>query len=112
MQLQHPGVVTAVGLEDVDEMGRCIVMEYVDGMTLKEWLRHKPSSQQKRRVVIELCETVGYIHSKGRNQPVDQPIADGGKDPPLQTVADHYPIAFAVQLQDFGIDCKQFRQHD
>ena len=65
MQLQHPGVVTAVGLEDVDELGWCIVMEYVDGMTLNEWLRHKPSGQQKRRVVMELCETIGYVHSKG-----------------------------------------------
>lgn len=65
MQLQHPGVVTAVGFEEVDELGWCIVMDYVDGMTLKEWLRHKPSSQQKRRMVMELCETVGYVHSKG-----------------------------------------------
>lgn len=65
MLLQHPGVVTAVGFEEVDELGWCIVMDYVDGMTLKEWLRHKTSSQQKRRVVMELCETVGYVHSKG-----------------------------------------------
>jgi len=65
MQLQHPGVVTAVGFEEVDGLGWCIVMDYVDGMTMKEWLLHKPSSHQKRRVVTELCETVGYIHSKG-----------------------------------------------
>ena len=35
MQLQHPGVVTAIGLEEVESLGLCIVMEYVDGITLR-----------------------------------------------------------------------------
>lgn len=65
MQLQHPGVVTAVGLEDVESLGLCIVMEYVDGVTLREWLQNKTNRQQRRHVAIALCETIGYIHSKG-----------------------------------------------
>ncbi len=65
MQLQHPGVVTVVGLEDVEALGLCIVMEYVDGVTLKEWLQNKTNRQQRRSVAMALCETVGYIHSKG-----------------------------------------------
>lgn len=65
MQLQHPGVVTAMGLEAVEELGMFIVMEYVDGVTLKDWLRNKTSSRKRRHVVMELCETVSYIHSKG-----------------------------------------------
>ena len=64
MQLQHPGVVTAVGLEDVESLGLCIVMEYVDGLTMKEWLQNKTNRQQRRHVAMALCETVGYIHSK------------------------------------------------
>lgn len=65
MQLQHPGVVTVVGLEYVEALGLCIVMEYVDGVTLKEWLQNKTNRQQRRSVAMALCETVGYIHSKG-----------------------------------------------
>ena len=65
MLLQHPGVVTAVGLENVEALGLCIVMEYVDGVTLKEWLRTKTNRQQRRHVAMALCETIGYIHSKG-----------------------------------------------
>ena len=65
MQLQHPGVVTAVGIEEVKSLGLCIVMEYVDGVTLKEWLQGKHSRKECRRVAMELSETVGYVHSKG-----------------------------------------------
>lgn len=39
MQLQHPFVVAATGLQYVDGVGDCIVMEYVEGKTLKEWLQ-------------------------------------------------------------------------
>ena len=41
MQLEHPFVVTTVGLEMVEGLGYCIVMEYVEGTTLKEWLKEK-----------------------------------------------------------------------
>jgi Kae1-associated kinase Bud32 len=63
MQLQHPGVVTAYGLEEVKELGLCIVMEYVDGVTLKEWMQEKPARKEQRRIATELTETVGYVHS-------------------------------------------------
>ena len=41
MLLQHPNIVTAYGIEVVGELGHCIVMEYVEGSTLKEWLRRR-----------------------------------------------------------------------
>jgi Kae1-associated kinase Bud32 len=65
MQLQHPGVVTAIGLEEVEPLGLCIVMEYVDGITLREWLTQKPQRNEQRRVARELTDIVGYVHSKG-----------------------------------------------
>ena len=65
MQLQHPGVVMAVGLEDVEVLGLCIVMEYVDGVTLKEWLTQKPTRQMKLRVMQEITDAVSYLHTKG-----------------------------------------------
>ena len=65
MQLQHPGVVMAVGLEDVEVLGLCIVMEYVDGVTLKEWLTEKPSRRMRLRVMQEIADAVAYVHTKG-----------------------------------------------
>ena len=65
MQLQHPGVVMAVGLEDVEVLGLCIVMEYVDGVTLKEWLTEKPTRQMRLRVMQEITDAVCYLHTKG-----------------------------------------------
>ena len=65
MLLQHPGVVTAYGIEEVEGLGQCIVMEYIDGQTLEKWLENKNTRQDRKRVAKELMEAVGYIHSKG-----------------------------------------------
>ena len=65
MQLQHPTIVTAVGLEDVDGLGTCIVMEYVEGVTLSEWLKEHHRLQTRRSVARELTDAVAYLHSKG-----------------------------------------------
>ena len=65
MQLQHQNIVSAIGLESVEDLGECIVMEYVDGMTLKEWLSTSPSITNKRRIAKELIDAVSYLHSKG-----------------------------------------------
>ena len=65
MQLQHQNIVSAIGLESVEDVGECIVMEYVDGMTLKEWLSTSPSITNKRKIAKELIDAVSYLHSKG-----------------------------------------------
>lgn len=65
MQLQHQNIVSAVGLERVEGLGECIVMEYVDGMSLKEWIATSPELSRKRRIAKELIDAVGYLHSKG-----------------------------------------------
>ena len=65
MQLDHPFVVSTVGLEMVEDLGNCIVMEYVEGTTLKEWLREKHTYKDRKRIAIQLGEAVDYIHTKG-----------------------------------------------
>ena len=65
MQLEHPFVVSTVGLEMVEDLGNCIVMEYVEGTTLKEWLREKHTYKDRKRIAIQLGEAVDYIHTKG-----------------------------------------------
>lgn len=65
MHLQHPNVIAASGLEMVDGLGNCIVMEYVEGITLREWLKTSHHTKERRKVMEELLDAVAYIHSKG-----------------------------------------------
>jgi len=65
MELQHPHVATAIGIEKVEGLGDCIVMEYVEGITLKKWLQAAHSRKERRRIAMQLLDAVSYIHSKG-----------------------------------------------
>ena len=65
MELQHPYVVMTVGLERVEGLGNCIVMEYVEGPTLKSWLKTKHSRKERRMIAMQIVKAVEYIHSRG-----------------------------------------------
>ena len=67
MLMQHPNVVQTIGLEDVNGIGPCIVMEYIDGETLDNLLKHEelPSLTVRRRIANELCAAAAYVHSLG-----------------------------------------------
>ena len=70
MQLSHPGIVQVYDMEqscqDTDVgMDTFIVMEWIDGVTLDEWLATMPSQNLRRRVVHELLEAVSYMHRQG-----------------------------------------------
>ena len=62
ISLSHPNIAETYSLEEVPEIGRCIVMEYVDGMTLAQWLKSSPSCAQRERVLAQLLEVMEYIH--------------------------------------------------
>lgn len=64
MQMEHPGVVNVVGLETVDGLGECIVMEYIDGKTLSDWIKDNPDRSRRRKVASDLAGILKYIHSK------------------------------------------------
>ena len=61
MRMQHAGVVQAIGLEDIDGIGEAIIMEYVDGSTLDEWLTTGPDKKKRIRVAGELAEALAYL---------------------------------------------------
>lgn len=65
MRLQHPGVAQAVSFEDVPGMGKCIVMEWVEGVTLAEWLKTSPSRDERRDVAHQLMAALAHIHQHG-----------------------------------------------
>ena len=63
-QLDHPNIVKILAKEMNPEIGPCIVMEYVDGVTLDEFLAAKPSVAARKKVVEQLVEVLVYIHGK------------------------------------------------
>ena len=65
MQMQSPHVVQASGMEQVEGLGMCIVMEYVDGIQLDEWLKKSQDIKSRLRIAEELLEAIAYIHSTG-----------------------------------------------
>lgn len=65
MRLQHPSIAQAVGMEEVEPLGRCIVMEWVDGKTLKSWLKDNPTPREREAVANQLLVALSYIHSHG-----------------------------------------------
>ena len=54
VQLDHPNIVKAYAKELNDTLGPCIVMEYIDGVTLDKFLESNPSRQARRKVVDQL----------------------------------------------------------
>lgn len=64
VQLDHPGIAKAYAKENNDLLGPCIVMEYIDGVRLDEFLSGNPSKTARRKVVGQLVDALSYIHSK------------------------------------------------
>ena len=62
--LDHPNIVKVLAKELNPEIGPCIVMEYVDGVTLDEFLATKPSVAARKKVVEQLVDALCYIHGK------------------------------------------------
>ena len=70
MSLVHPSVLQVVGMEEVMMPDRvqvtCLIAEWIDGVTLKEFITSPNSSNKQERVKIalEIAEALSYIHSQ------------------------------------------------
>lgn len=64
IKLHHPNIVSTVGLECING-SQCIVMEYIDGVTLNKWLQKEPSKNERRRVARQILSAVAFLHSSG-----------------------------------------------
>lgn len=63
LELNHPGVVRVFDLCEIEGVGLCIIMEYVGGVTLREFLATSPSQRERHRVAESLLDAVEYVHS-------------------------------------------------
>lgn len=64
IQMQHPNIVRTFGLERVDPYGMCIVMEWVEGETLEDFLSKQDDRQARIKIIKEIVEALGYMHQK------------------------------------------------
>ena len=62
--LDCPYIVNVFTYETDTVVGPGIIMEYVDGRTLSEFLKENPPMQLRRRVFGQLLEAVAYLHRK------------------------------------------------
>ena len=64
-QLEHPHICRTLGWERVPSVGHCILLEYVDGVTLREFMQQgKLTRPLAVKIIGELCSALQYIHSK------------------------------------------------
>ena len=61
----HPHLVHIYTVEEGLPFGTGLVMEYIEGRTLKEYLAEKPSKKERERIFSELLSAVGYLHKRG-----------------------------------------------
>lgn len=70
--LDHPNIVKTIDLQNIPNLGDCIVMEYIEGLTLTEFIEgHKVTKSQSRKakdvyekIFNELLDAMEYFHSK------------------------------------------------
>lgn len=62
LRLQHPFIASAIAWEESTSIGPAIVMEYIRGRSLAQYLQEKPSLEARKRAFGQLLEAVGAIH--------------------------------------------------
>ena len=65
LNAEHPHIVHVYTLEEVEPYGVAMVMEYVDGRTLDDYLAERPSLKERERIFDELLLAVEYLHKRG-----------------------------------------------
>ncbi len=65
MMLDHPNIRRTISLEEVEGLGKVIVLEYVDGCSLGELLEKETLTVGKARdIAAQVASALAYIHSK------------------------------------------------
>lgn len=64
-KLNHPCIAATLGLEEIDELGVCIVMEYVEGRTLRQAMQEESWTKERVvRIMQQLGDALDYIHQR------------------------------------------------
>ena len=61
--LSLPSIVSVFSKEEIAPYGMCIVMEYIDGITLTEFMLQQQTEEQRLRIFYGILDAIRYIHS-------------------------------------------------
>ncbi len=62
--LDHPNIVKVTDFQAIPDIGDCIIMEYVEGVTLKEFVETRRAKDVYDKIFNELLDAMKYFHSK------------------------------------------------
>ena len=66
VQLDHPNIAKVLGWTRTEAGYGYLVLEYVEGWTLAEWLQQtRPTFQQVLRVFAKIADALAYMHRRG-----------------------------------------------
>ncbi|MDE6017921.1 MAG: serine/threonine protein kinase [Muribaculaceae bacterium] len=65
LRISHPGVAGVYGYENHPVAGPVILMEYVDGLTLEEFLKNQQPLKIRLSIARQIADALAYIHSLG-----------------------------------------------
>jgi eukaryotic-like serine/threonine-protein kinase len=61
--LRHPRIATLFAVDELPDGTPYLVMEYVEGVPLTEFLqRHNPTLRQRLMLFLQICDAVAYAH--------------------------------------------------
>ena len=64
LQLDHPNICRTISMEPVEELGECIVMEYVDGENLETAVTSGTFTEEKAcKIAAQLLDAMEYMHA-------------------------------------------------
>ena len=63
--IQHPFILNSFLFVEDSPIGAAILMEYVEGRTLKDFILEHPSSSLRLKVLSQLLDAMEYLHHKG-----------------------------------------------
>ena len=62
--LDHPNIVRLLDFGHMDSIGWYIQMEYIDGITLEQFLETKPSATTRRHILFQLLDALSFLHER------------------------------------------------
>ncbi|MFI3263019.1 MAG: serine/threonine-protein kinase [Rikenellaceae bacterium] len=61
----HANICRTVNFEQFPDIGNAIVMEWIDGRTLNEYIKEKKHSPKElQRIIEQLCDALSYAHKR------------------------------------------------
>ena len=61
----HPNIAHVFTIEHLADGSEAIVMEYIDGRTLADFLAENPSAKARQKIFLQLLDALSYLHGRG-----------------------------------------------